>query len=91
MIPPHTGLVSGREVQMEVLKRLWDQHPNLVSWFILALGMIIILIWAARDVGFTPGQWAALIGATILLAGLSVWIISWEEGEDTVEDNGREA
>ncbi|NPA90531.1 MAG: hypothetical protein GXO55_03640 [Chloroflexi bacterium] len=68
------------------MKTLWDRHPNLVSWAILSVGMIAILIWSARHVGFTTGQWAALIVATILLAGLSVWIISWEdETEDSVE------
>jgi len=40
------------------------------------------VIIAARNVGFTPSQWAALIAATIGLAGLCVWIISWEDGED---------
>ncbi len=76
---------------MNSLKHLWHQHPNLVSWCVLSIGMIIILIWSARDVGFTPGQWAALIAATILLAGLSVWIISWEEDDETAGNDGREA
>ena len=40
--------------------------------------MVIILIISAWNVGFLPGQWAALIGATILLAGLCAWIIHWE-------------
>lgn len=64
------------------LRKLWDKHPNLVSWFVLAVGMVIIVILSARHVGFLPGQWAALIGATIALAGLCVWIISWEDGDD---------
>lgn len=67
---------------MTQLRKLWDKHPNLVSWFILAVGMVIIVIFAARHVGFQPGQWAALIVATIALAGLCVWIISWEDGEE---------
>jgi hypothetical protein len=33
-------------------------------------------------VGFKPTQWAALIAATIILAGLCVWIISWEDDGD---------
>ena len=37
---------------------------------------------SARDVGLLPGQWAALIIATILVAGLAVWIIGWEDEED---------
>ena len=67
---------------MSTLKRLWEQHPNLVSWAILSAGMIVILIWSARHVGFTLSQWLALIVATVALAGLSVWIISWDEDEE---------
>jgi hypothetical protein len=47
--------------------------------------MVIILIWAAKDVGLLAGQWAALIVTTILLAGLCVWIISWEGDEQEGE------
>ena len=60
---------------------LWDfinKHPKLSSWFVLALGMVIMLVWAAKDVGLLAGQMIALIVATILLAGLCVWIIGWE-------------
>ena len=60
------------------MKKLWTEHPTLSNWLILAVGMVIILIIGARNVGFLPGQWAALIGATVVLAGLSAWIISWE-------------
>lgn len=67
---------------MAQLRKLWDKHPNLVSWFVLAVGMVIIVILSARHVGFQPGQWAALIGATVALAGLCVWIISWEDSND---------
>jgi predicted ferric reductase len=65
---------------MKSLRGVWDAHPNLISWLVLALGMVIIVLVAARDVGFEASQWAAIIGATILLAGLCVWIISWEDG-----------
>ena len=67
---------------MKTLQNLYDRHPNLVLWAFLALGMVVILILAARDVGFSPSQWAVLIGATILLAGACVWIISWEDGDE---------
>ncbi len=63
------------------------RHPRLVMWAVLAVGMVAILIWAAKDVGFLAGQWVALIVATILLAGLCVWIISWENGEEEGEDD----
>lgn len=63
---------------MNIAKRLWDNYPTLTNWLILAVGMLAILYFGARHVGFDPRQWAALAGATIVLAGLCSWIISWE-------------
>jgi hypothetical protein len=63
---------------MNGLKRFWDTYPVLSNWFILAVGMVIILYFSARHVGFLPGQWMALIVATVILAGLCAWIINWE-------------
>jgi hypothetical protein len=60
------------------IRRFYDSHPNLTSWFVLAIGMVAIVVWSARNVGFLPGQWVALVIATVILAGLCVWIISWE-------------
>ena len=60
-----------------LVKRL-RQHPNLVSWFVLAVGMALMVLYAAKDVGFLPLQTLALVIATIVLAGLCVWIINWE-------------
>ena len=54
------------------------QHPQLSAWAALATGMVAVLVWQASDVGLVAGQWAALIVATILVAGLCVWIIGWE-------------
>ncbi len=54
------------------------RHPQLSAWVVLAVGMVIILVWEARDVGLLPGQWAALIVAVVLVAGACVWIIGWE-------------
>jgi len=66
-----------------------SRHPRLMAWAVLAVGMVVILIWAARDVGLLPGQWAALIVATILLAGLCTWIISWDgNDEEETPENG---
>jgi hypothetical protein len=70
---------------MTRIRKLWDAHPNLVSWALLAVGMVIVVVLSARDVGFKPGQWAALIAATIALAGLCVWIISWEDHDESQE------
>ena len=61
-------------------------HPRLTAWFVLALGMVVILVWSARDVGLAPAQWVALTVATIGLAGLCVWIIGWEDEEETEEE-----
>ena len=63
---------------MTAIREFFGKHPRLVSWFVLALGMVIMLLWAAKDVGLLPGQMVALVIATILLAGLCVWIIGWE-------------
>jgi hypothetical protein len=54
-------------------------HPRLTAWIVLALGMNAIVIYEARSVGLLAGQWAALIVATTLVAGLCVWIIGWED------------
>ncbi len=64
---------------MNLVRRMWSEHPSLSSWVLLAVGMVVIVVLAARSVGFTAGQWAAVIVATVLLAGLCVWIISWED------------
>lgn len=73
---------------MSTIRGWIGRHPHLTAWVVLAVGMVIILIWSAKDVGFLPGQWAALIAATILLAGLCVWIISLDgnEEEETKEE-----
>lgn len=63
---------------MKPLKRFWQDYPLFSNWLILAIGMVIILYFSARHVGFLPGQWGALMVATVGLAGLCAWIISWE-------------
>ena len=67
---------------MTMLKDFAGRHPRLTAWGALALGMVVILLWSAKDVGLLPTQLAALVIATILLAGLCVWIIGWEDEED---------
>ena len=63
---------------MNGLKHFWNERPVLANWLVLAVGMVIILYFSARHVGFDAGQWAALVGATVALAGLCAWIINWE-------------
>jgi uncharacterized protein (DUF983 family) len=71
---------------METVKNFVSKHPQITSWIVLAIGMVIILVWSAKDVGFTAAQWVALIVTTILLAGVSVWIIGWEDDDYESED-----
>jgi hypothetical protein len=67
---------------MDGIKKFAGDHPQITSWIVLAIGMVIILVWSAIDVGFTPSQWTALVITTILLAGACVWIIGWEDDEE---------
>lgn len=60
-------------------------HPRFAAWIVLALGMVILLVIEARDVGLLPGQWIALIVATVLVAGACIWIVSWEDSDDPEE------
>jgi MFS superfamily sulfate permease-like transporter len=61
------------------IKAWINLHPKLAAWIVLAIGMVILVVWSAKDVGLLPGQLIALIVATIGLAGLCVWIIGWED------------
>ena len=70
---------------MDKLKQFANLHPQLTSWGVLAIGMVVILIWSAKDVGFTAQQWVAVIVTTILLAGACVWIIGWGDEDDELE------
>lgn len=67
---------------MDNLKNLIRTHPNLTAWFVLALGMVAILLFEARDVGLQGMQWFWLILVTVLVAGACVWIISWGDDDD---------
>ena len=55
-------------------------------WAILALGMVAILLYEARDVGLTTSNWFWLIVSTIGVAGICVWIISWDDDEEFVDE-----
>lgn len=63
-------------------------HPRIAAWVVLSAGMIILLAIEARDVGLEIGNWIALIVMTILVAGACIWIVSWEDEDDSqpVED-----
>lgn len=67
---------------MTRLRDFAGHHPRIVAWIALAVGMVVILLWSAKDVGLLPTQLIALVAATILLAGLCIWIIGWEDNEE---------
>lgn len=72
---------------MENIKTWVSNHPNLTAWFTLALGMVAILLFTARDVGLLPLQWFWLIVITVLVAGACIWIISWGDDELELEND----
>lgn len=72
--------------------RSWiSTHPNLSAWFALALGMVAILVYEARDVGLEPRQWFWLIVITVLVAGACIWIISWGDTAPLTDDSEDDA
>jgi hypothetical protein len=79
-----------RQGPLGPLVRWIDTHPRLAAWITLALGMVILLVIEARDVGLLPHQWVALIVATVLVAGACIWIISWEDTDEAEEEAAAE-
>jgi hypothetical protein len=71
---------------MHAIKNLVSVHPNLTAWFVLAIGMVAILVFEARDVGLESIQWFWLIVVTVLVAGACIWIISWGDDEEEGEE-----
>lgn len=61
-------------------------HPRLAAWIVLSVGMVAMLLFFGRDVGLTAFNWFSLIVATVLTAGLCIWIISWEDEEEEVPE-----
>ncbi len=64
------------------MKNWISQHPNITAWIVLAVGMVAILLYEARDVGLQGMQWFWLIVITVLVAGACIWIISWGDNEE---------
>lgn len=62
-----------------------DKYPRISAWVVLSVGMIGLLIYEARDVDLSVTNWLALIVASVLVAGLCIWIISWEDEEEVAE------
>lgn len=73
---------------MSTLTAWVRNHPNLTFWFVLAAGMVAIMLFEARAVGLTASQWFWLIVVTIGVAGLCVLIINWGDDDDDAADAG---
>ena len=72
---------------MDKIKTWINTHPRLFAWLILALGMDIILLFSARDVGLEGRQWFWLLVITTLVAGACIWIISWGDDEEAEDED----
>jgi len=67
--------------------RWMGEHPRLSMWIVLATGMVILLYREAKDVvGIQPGNWVTIVVATVIVAGLCVWIVTWEDEEEGILD-----
>ena len=64
----------------------FKQNQTISMWLVLAIGMIAILTYEARDVGLEPSQWFWLIVITAGVAGLCIWIITWGDDEEELEE-----
>ena len=64
---------------MQKIRQLFETHPRLMAWLLLAIGMLIIFLITSANVPFTPVQRLAAAGAIVVLASLCVWIVFWEE------------
>jgi hypothetical protein len=80
--PARANLAPRRPGLLTRLAAAYDAHPRLLTWLVLAVGMVAILLWATRDVELLTGQRLALAVATVVLAGLCAWIVGWESGDE---------
>ena len=55
-----------------------SRHPYLAVFALLAAAMEAVLYVASRNVALSPAQYGAVAVATVLLAALCIWIITWE-------------
>ncbi len=67
--------------------RFADARPRLAAWIVLSVGIVVLLMIEARDVGLLIGQWLALIVASILVAGLCIWIVTWEDSDEKAAES----
>ena len=68
-----------------------NEHPRILAWLVLAIGMVLLLAYEGRDVGLLMGQWLALVVTTFLVAGLCIWIVTWDDDDEEKENAENEA
>jgi len=64
-------------------------HPRIAAWVVLSAGMVILLVIEARDVGLEPLNWVSLVVMTVLVAGACIWIVSWEDEDESEPLNAK--
>ena len=63
---------------MRKIRRLFDTYPRLMAWMLLAIAMLAVFFVASHSLPLELSQRAAMAVATVVLAGLCVWIVFWE-------------
>lgn len=58
------------------------RHPRLSAWIAVSVGFIVLLLIEV-DEAVTPPQLAALMVACVLTAGACIWIVSWEDDDES--------
>ncbi len=69
----------------QLLARLVDsarRRPRLSAWLVLSTAICTFIAIEGRQVVLAVGQWLTLFLASILVAGVCVWIVS---GDDQAE------
>lgn len=64
---------------LRTFRDFFGHHPQISAFAGLALAMVVVVMLASKDVGLEPGQRFTLAASTVLLAGLCVWIINWDD------------
>ncbi len=59
-----------------------ERYLRLTAWAVLSAVCVALLVYEGRDVGLTVGNWLALIVATVIVSGLCIWIVSWDDEEE---------
>jgi hypothetical protein len=58
------------------------RHPYVTAGIVLAVGMVIMLLVAAHDVGLTGTQLLFLALVTAIVGALCAWILRWDSRSD---------